>query len=449
VPPTEEADVPPTKAFRHARGTLCLLLLAVAGSAFADLDGVREQLTRDIQAAQRELSTVQASISRERGALAERLHAAQNRVLDLRERAVAARRLADEETLTLSQLESRIEAWREQSRFQSRLLAGYLDRSGTRPLSGVSQIDLRADLSVLAAHLEIQEARLYPRWEKRQLVSPGGEVAESDLLMLGPVQWFRRADGQVGLVRSDRGVARTAIVFGGSAQAGIDNLYRASDGLVTFDPTLSRALLLAENRETLWEHLRKGGMWVIPILLFAVAASVAVVWKAAHVYRLPQLMPMLAERVESALLKGNNEIQTLVAQVPGPQGELLRIALAERTTGQRDDRLHAALLGQRDQLERWLGAIAITASVSPLLGLLGTVSGMIATFRLMTLFGAGDPSAVSAGISEALVTTELGLVVAIPALLAHALLSRKVKGYFAQLENDALNLSRLPPAGAS
>jgi biopolymer transport protein ExbB len=76
---------------------------------------------------------------------------------------------------------------------------------------------------------------------------------------------------------------------------------------------------------------------------------------------------------------------------------------------------------------------------------------MITTFRLMTLFGAGDPNAVSSGISEALVTTELGLVVAIPALLAHALLSRKVKAYFAQLENDAVNLSRLAvePAYAS
>ena len=94
-----------------------------------------------------------------------------------------------------------------------------------------------------------------------------------------------------------------------------------------------------------------------------------------------------------------------------------------------------------------LGAIALTAAVAPLLGLLGTVSGMITTFKLMTLFGSGDASAVSAGISEALVTTELGLVVAIPALLAHALMSRKVKSYYSELETTAIRLSQLPSAG--
>ena len=67
----------------------------------------------------------------------------------------------------------------------------------------------------------------------------------------------------------------------------------------------------------------------------------------------------------------------------------------------------------------------------------------------MTLSGAGDASSVSAGISVALVTTQMGLVVAVPALLAHALMSRKVKSYFSQLENDAVHLSQLPPQAAS
>jgi biopolymer transport protein ExbB len=142
--------------------------------------------------------------------------------------------------------------------------------------------------------------------------------------------------------------------------------------------------------------------------------------------------------------EGPGALESVIRKVRGPQQELLRIALTPQSVQQRDDRLYAALLEQRNTLERWLGAIAMTAAVSPLLGLLGTVSGMITTFKLMTLFGAGDASSVSAGISEALVTTELGLVVAIPALLAHALLSRKVKNYFSRLEGDAVHLSQLP-----
>jgi len=280
-------------------------------------------------------------------------------------------------------------------------------------------------------------------------VLPNGAVGEANVLTLGPVQWFRRSNTLAGLVRTTQGTARANIVFDGSAQAGIEDVYQNGEGVVTFDPTLSRALLLAENRESLWQHLRAGGIWVIPILFFALVASVAAIFKAVVVYRLPALMPMLAERVESALARGDAGLRELSEQVTGPQGRLLGIALSEQTTQQREDRLYTFLLEQRNRLQRWLGAIAITATVSPLFGLLGTVSGMITTFRLMTLFGAGDANAVSAGISEALVTTELGLVVAIPALLAHALIMRKVKSYFAQLENDAVQLSRLPQRSAA
>jgi biopolymer transport protein ExbB len=422
-----------------------LAVLAVGPHALADLDDVRGELTRDVQTAQRELSEAEATVSRERGQLAQGINAAQNHVLDLREQAVAARRLSDEETLTLGQLESRLDAWQEQSRFQSRLLAGYLDRSGRRSLADVSEINLRADLAIFVAYLDEQEARLYPGWRNGRLVLPDGEIGEANLLTLGPVEWFWRDESnQSGLVEREQGMARVRMPFGGSTQAGIENLYRSSAGAVTFDPTLSRALLLAEDQETLMQHLIKGGIWVIPILLFALFASVTSVLKSVSLYRLPALTPALAERVESALKDGGHTLPGLIRQVRGPQAELLRIALAPQTTEQRDDRIYAALLEQRNRLERWLGAIAMTASVSPLLGLLGTVSGMITTFKAMTLFGAGDASAVSAGISEALITTELGLIVAIPALVAHALMSRKVKSYFAQLENDAVHLSQLP-----
>jgi len=425
--------------------TFFLLLSIASAPALADLEDVREELTRSIQASQRELSAAETSIGRERGELAQRLLAAQNRVLDLRERAVAARRLADEETLTLRQIETRLEAWREQSRFQSNLLAGFLDSTGRRLLSEPGEIDLRTDLAILATHVDAQEGRLYPSWQKGRVVLPEGEIADGDVLTVGPVAWFRRAEPeQSGLIRRDANMTRVSLLFDGSAHAGIEALHRNATGVVTFDPTLSRALLLAEDDETLWQHLVRGGIWVIPIVLFALFASGTAAAKAVWLYRLPAAVPALAERVQSALGRGDEALRALTRQVNGPQAELLRVALENHTHEQRDDRLYAALLEQRNELERWLGAIAMTASVAPLLGLLGTVSGMITTFKAMTLFGTGDPSVVSGGIAEALITTELGLVVAIPALLAHALMSRRVKSYFAQLENDAVQLSQLP-----
>lgn len=434
-----------------ARTIASVALLTIASAALADLDDVRAELTRNIQTAQRELSAVEASVARERGDLAQKLAAAQNRVLDLRERAVAARRLADEQTLSLQQIETRLGEWREQSRFQSNLLAGFLDKTGRRLLSEQGEIDLRSDLTILSEHLNAQEGRLYPRWKQGRVVLPDGQLADGDILSIGPVGWFHRGEPeQSGLVRKDGDMARVSLLFSGAAEAGIEELHRGSTGVVTFDPTLTRALLLAETQEGVWQHLRRGGFWAIPIVLFGLFASTIAVLKAVSLYRLPIPVPALAERVQSALARGGDAAQTVAAQIQGPQGELVRIAIGAESQEARDDRLHGTLLQQRIRLERWLSAIALTASVSPLLGLLGTVSGMIATFQAMSLFGAGDASAVSGGVGEALINTELGLVVAIPALLAHALLSRKAKSYLSQLESDAVNLSRLsPPSGAA
>ena len=419
-------------------------LLSMATAAFADLDDVRAELTRNIQTSQRELSAAEAMVARERGELAQRLAAAQNRVLDLRERAVAARRLADEQTLSLQQIETRLDQWREQSRFQSNLLAGFLDKTGRRLLSEQGEIDLRRDLTILTEHLDAQEGRLYPQWRQERLVLADGQLAEGDVLTVGPLGWFHRAEPeQSGLIRKDGAMTRVSLLFSGAAEAGIEDLHQGSAGVVTFDPTLTRALLLAETQESLWQHLRRGGFWAIPIVLFGLFASTIAVLKAVSLYRLPIPVPALAERVQSAIARGGDAVEKLTQQVQGPQGELVRIAITADAQEVRDDRLHGTLLQQRIRLERWLSAIALTASVSPLLGLLGTVSGMIATFQAMSLFGAGDASAVSGGVGEALINTELGLVVAIPALLAHALLSRKAKSYLAQLESDAVNLSRL------
>jgi len=88
---------------------------------------------------------------------------------------------------------------------------------------------------------------------------------------------------------------------------------------------------------------------------------------------------------------------------------------------------------------RLLPFISVTAAVSPLLGLLGTVTGMINTFNMIKIFGTGDAKTLSGGISEALITTEFGLIVAIPAVLFYAFLSRYAKGYLGTMEGMAIS----------
>ena len=96
--------------------------------------------------------------------------------------------------------------------------------------------------------------------------------------------------------------------------------------------------------------------------------------------------------------------------------------------------LQEAVLRELPRLERFLPTMAVLAAIAPLIGLLGTVTGMINTFQVITIFGTGDPRMMSGGISEALVTTQLGLAVAIPIMVLHHFLERRVDAVLGDME---------------
>jgi biopolymer transport protein ExbB len=103
-------------------------------------------------------------------------------------------------------------------------------------------------------------------------------------------------------------------------------------------------------------------------------------------------------------------------------------------------KLDEVILRESASLDKLLWAVKVVSVVAPLMGLLGTVTGMIRTFQAITLFGTGDPKMMASGISEALVTTMLGLYVAIPLVLLHALVSNTSKGVVEVLEEQAAGL---------
>jgi biopolymer transport protein ExbB len=330
--------------------------------------------------------------------------------------------------------------------FQNRLLAGFLARLPTAateksPANG----DMESSAQTLRYYLQGLHSRLYPAWQESQVVLQDGRIEPAEILQVGPLVWYaleHEQEQELGLAASENSaLPQVVLPLRGAPLASLQALKDSGRGGLTFDPTLSPATLATVESDGIVEHVRKGGIWVVPILGFALFATVTALLKALALARLPKQEPALAERLELAL--ANDTLQAFTARLKGAQAELVQISVDARAAEQREERLYACLLDTRSHLEKWLGAIALTAAVAPLLGLLGTVSGMITTFKLMTLFGAGDAASVSAGISEALVTTELGLVVAIPALIAHALMSRKVKAYYTQLESTAIRLSQI------
>jgi biopolymer transport protein ExbB len=108
-----------------------------------------------------------------------------------------------------------------------------------------------------------------------------------------------------------------------------------------------------------------------------------------------------------------------------------------------EDIISESVLNEQPALDRFRSALSVFAAVAPLLGLLGTVTGMITTFDVITQYGTGDPQLLSGGISEALITTEFGLAVAIPTLLIGNLLSSWSDRITSNIEVSALRAANI------
>ncbi len=150
----------------------------------------------------------------------------------------------------------------------------------------------------------------------------------------------------------------------------------------------------------------------------------------------------LADAVCKALEAGDMKGAIQAAQAAGAASRVAQAVLAARGMAreQIEDLASEALLRETPRLERLGPAILVIAAVAPLLGLLGTVTGMISTFDIITEFGTGDPKMLSGGISEALITTQLGLVVAIPAVLLGNAIGGRTEAVLSELDRAALQL---------
>lgn len=203
-------------------------------------------------------------------------------------------------------------------------------------------------------------------------------------------------------------------------QAGAAALQNATSGFTKtgIDPTgpAGGSLLAALiNSPSLEERWHQGG--TVGYIISAVGV-VALIIALIRFIALMGVTSKVNAQLKSNKANTNNPLGRVLKVAednPGVDGETLELKLEE------------AVLKERPAIETGLQLLKIISMVAPLLGLLGTVTGMIVTFQAITIFGAGDPKAMAGGISGALVTTVLGLVVAIPTVLLHTLLNGKAK----------------------
>ncbi|MCW8844323.1 MAG: MotA/TolQ/ExbB proton channel family protein [Gammaproteobacteria bacterium] len=218
------------------------------------------------------------------------------------------------------------------------------------------------------------------------------------------------------------------------------DLYEATSGRVAFavDPTRGQLLSLLMDEPTFKERLDQGGTVGYVIVALGFVSFFLAMWR------------LIALTLMSA--KVSSQLKNKTPKENNPLGRVLKVAADNADTDREtlELKLSEAIFKERPALERGLAFLKIISVVAPLMGLLGTVTGMINTFQAITLFGTGDPKLMAGGISQALVTTVEGLVVAIPTVLLHTIVSgRSRKVMYVLQEQSAGIIAERDESGAS
>lgn len=191
-------------------------------------------------------------------------------------------------------------------------------------------------------------------------------------------------------------------------------------------------------------HTLAAGGWVMPFIMACSVIALAICIERHFALNKQRVAPPhLLASVWQQLRADGLDAQRLKSLRQGsPLGAILAAGLANRHQGREIMResIREAAAHVIHRLERYLNALGTVAAISPLLGLLGTVMGMISVFTEMTTQGAGNAPALAGGISEALVTTAAGLAVAIPSLVMHRHYSARIESIVVDLEREAIKL---------
>ncbi len=313
--------------------------------------------------------------------------------------------------------------------------------------------ELRDDLA--ASWITVGGAELPPRLDDAEVLRPGHLEALGDALMAltaetGRVVAFDApvagSDGEV----TSREVVRLgdlaafsegALLEKGAEEGGLSTAartpgdvselladFQAGEGeRLSLDPTRGQVIEALAQRPNLLERFRQGGaVGYVVVGLGAIGLLVALL---QYAYLLRVSMATRRQLRDLGHLRDDNPLGRVLLRFRSLADDPVPEAL--------EARLDEAVLAELPRLERGQPLVKLLAAVSPLLGLLGTVTGMIITFQAITVFGTGDPQLMAGGISQALVTTVLGLITAVPLLFAHTALAGRSRHLAGVMEGQA------------
>ncbi|EDQ00265.1 MotA/TolQ/ExbB proton channel family protein [Shewanella benthica] len=272
-----------------------------------------------------------------------------------------------------------------------------------------------------------------------------GSVSQQELKVIGGLMAISATESPHFIVFTDRlplAISPDNSKISEQVSAWIDNKTQ----LLPLDLSQGRMLPSLASEQGLADWVKRGGEVLWPILILAALGVTIALWRAVVLFYWRPLTTLTegdANKSDLPLIK-----QQLLQSIRVPAAVVLANSIvAGASVEAMDQRLKQLMLQQMMKFEFGLGFIALLAAMAPMLGLLGTVSGMIETFQSLTEFGNSDPKLLSQGISKALITTQAGLLVALPLLLLHYPLKRRAQSLSLNMEQQsalllALNIER-------
>jgi biopolymer transport protein ExbB len=428
---------------------------APADTARADLKKAVGQLTET----QREFADLRRNLYRE-------INLLDDEALTLAKELRALQREEEQRTATIKTLEREIEARKTDFNYSAGILNQYSKALATRLHPAENQLhkatiealdqrataaadDPKTELIERAKVLELGLDRLGTvaggqRFEGKALRN-GSEAVAGTLLVAGPAVFFTAKDGGFEGVATfaETGTSLPTVVAIEGSKGMISETVAAGHGPLPLDGTMGKAIEVAAAQESLLETIEKGGIVGHAILVLGAISFLIAIFKVWEVSRFHVPSRTTINLILDDLLSGDREAAARkAAAIPGAAGGLVSTGVAMFHEKRRvlEEALFEKLVAVKPRLDRFLPFLALTAAAGPLMGLLGTVLGIIKTFKAMALYGTGNAKSFSAGISEALITTAEGLIVAIPVLVVHGMLKSYVKGRFSEFEGIGIAL---------
>ncbi len=443
-------------------GCLGFSQIAVAEDFTEELRRAVQESRQQVEQATVELNQMRAKVTAARKPLVREIRALEEEVAVLRRRADRVRVLHGERESVFAALREDVALLEGEVAFVASVCSEYRREMETRAgvaeaqrLSGrLEEVDrllggsgreaLRSIHPLLALAAERNRGNLGGRRFPGSCLDEEGIRRQGVFALVGPITYFAADEGALaGLVTTRLGSTEPSVVTGldPAGERRIRALTEGKEAAPPLDVTLGDAFKIRSARESWHEHIRKGGMVMVPILAMGLLCVVLAIWKFISLLTLrTDVGPALDEILELLRHGKADQAEGVARSLGEPLSPVILEGIEHRHAPREhiEEIMHERVSGEIPMLERHLAVLAVCAAAAPLLGLLGTVTGMMHTFKLITIFGTGEARLMSGGISEALITTQYGLMVAVPTLLAHAYLSRRVRTIIGALEQTAI-----------